>query len=86
VIFRVEVSKSVEKFLLNLRDVALKRRLVSSMRTLADDPRPPGCIKLSGSKDLYRVRVGDYRILYQVRNSEILVVVLEIGNRREIYR
>ncbi|MEI6073447.1 MAG: type II toxin-antitoxin system RelE/ParE family toxin [Verrucomicrobiae bacterium] len=85
-IFRVEVSKSVEKFLLNLRDVALKRRLVSSMRTLADDPRPPGCIKLSGSKDLYRVRVGDYRILYQVRNSEILVVVLEIGNRREIYR
>jgi len=86
VIFRVEVSKRVEKFLLNLRDVALKRRLVSSMRTLADDPRPPGCIKLSGSKDIYRVRVGDYRILYQVRNSEILVVVLEIGNRREIYR
>ena len=85
-IFRVEVSKRVEKFLLNLRDVALKRRLVSSMRTLADDPRPPGCIKLSGSKDIYRVRVGDYRILYQVRNSEILVVVLEIGNRREIYR
>lgn len=53
---------------------------------LANDPRPTGCVKLAGEEALYRVRVGDYRILYQIHDRALLVVVIEIGHRREIYR
>ena len=56
------------------------------MRELASQPRPPGSEKLFGPEDLYRIRVGDYRIVYQIRDEELLVSVLKIGHRREVYR
>jgi len=49
-------------------------------------PVPPDSVKLQGVDDLYRVRVGDYRILYQVQDAILVVLVVEIGHRREIYR
>jgi mRNA interferase RelE/StbE len=49
-------------------------------------PRPHGCSKLSGTQDIYRVRVGDHRIVYQVMDHRLLVLVVDIGHRREIYR
>jgi mRNA interferase RelE/StbE len=48
--------------------------------------RPPGCLKLAGEPDLYRIRVGPYRIIYQVKDEALTVLVLAIGHRREIYR
>ncbi|MEO5364153.1 MAG: type II toxin-antitoxin system RelE/ParE family toxin [Magnetococcus sp. DMHC-8] len=61
-------------------------RIIRAIRRLEADPRPDGCVKLSGMKDTYRVREGDYRIIYQVRDQKLLVLVLEVANRREVYR
>lgn len=62
-----------------------RRRLVTRIRNLSGEPRPPGCERLSGH-DLYRVRQGNYRVLYTVHDVELVVVVVTIGHRREIYR
>ncbi len=53
---------------------------------LATNPRPPGCIRLQGGGERYRIRVGDYRIIYQIQDAVLIVLVLDIGNRRDIYR
>lgn len=66
------------------RDV--QARLSPSIESLKDNPRPPGSEKLKGSDDAYRIRVGDYRILYEVRDKELLVYIIEAGHRREVYK
>jgi mRNA interferase RelE/StbE len=63
----------------------IQRRVSRKIDSLADDPRPPGAEKLSGHENLYRVRVGDYRILYELRNPT-LVIIARVGHRREVYR
>ena len=62
-----------------------RQRVVVKIQGLATDPRPPGCEKLSG-EDRYRIRQGNYRILYSVHDTDLLVVVVKIGHRREVYR
>lgn len=62
-----------------------RRRVVSRIQKLAADPRPPGCEKLSG-EELYRVRQGNCRILYSVQDTDLVVIVIRIGHRREVYR
>ena len=61
------------------------RRLLTRIEGLRDDPRPPGCEKLSG-QERYRVRQGSYRVLYSVCDAEALVEVVKVGHRREVYR
>jgi mRNA interferase RelE/StbE len=64
-----------------------QQRVASRIDALAEDPRPPGVEKLAGSrKDLYRVRAGDYRIIYEVRRNLLLVLVVRIRHRRDVYR
>lgn len=60
-------------------------RIVERIRDLAEDPRPPGCEKLSGDEK-YRVRQGRYRILYTIQDEVLVVTVIKIGHRREVYR
>lgn len=62
------------------------RRIVKHLKALADDPRPPGCRKISGSKNDWRVRVGPYRILYEINKGAKTVKVMRIIHRREAYR
>ncbi len=62
-----------------------RQRIVTKIHGLSVEPRPPGCEKLS-SHDLYRVRQGNYRILYTVHDADLLVVIITIGHRREVYR
>ena len=81
----VLLSKRAAKFLEGLRDRALYVRLRTAIDALADDPVPPGSKSLIG-RDGFRVRVGDYRILYTVDHGTLLVCIIEIGNRRDIYR
>jgi mRNA interferase RelE/StbE len=83
---RILLRPSAQKFLCKLRDKTLAVRLVAAMRGLASDPRPPGCEKLAGMESLYRIRVGDYRIVYQIQDEVLLVLVVKIGHRREVYR
>jgi mRNA interferase RelE/StbE len=84
--YTVSIKPRAEKFLLGLRDERLYGRLSRAIEGLAENPRPPGCLKMQGNEELYRVRVGDYRIIYQIRDAVLIVLVVDIGNRRDIYR
>ena len=61
-------------------------RVLRKLNALEENPRPFGVEKLAGPEDLYRVRVGDWRIVYAIRDQELVVIVIRIGNRREVYR
>jgi len=64
----------------------VQRRIVKRLRTLKDNPRPQGVKKLAGEENLYRIREGDYRIVYTLQDKKLLVLVVKIGNRKEVYR
>jgi mRNA interferase RelE/StbE len=66
--------------------VRIRSRLGNAIRALAADPRPPGCRKLVGGTDYFRIRVGDYPVLYEVRDRDVLVLVIKIRHRGEVYR
>ncbi|MBK7686120.1 MAG: type II toxin-antitoxin system RelE/ParE family toxin [Rhodocyclaceae bacterium] len=78
--FRPSVAK-------DLRDVAKAdvKKILARIDSLCDDPRPPGCEKLSGQES-YRLRQGNYRIVYSIEDQILVVEILKIGHRREIYR
>lgn len=82
--YEVRLRKSVGKDLdpIPRRDV---QRIVAAIAALADDPRPPQSLKLSGS-ERYRVRCGTYRILYEIQDALLVVCVVKVGHRREVYR
>ena len=61
-------------------------KLARKIDSLTINPYPQGTKKLKGSDDLHRLRVGDYRIIYQVKNDQLLILVVKIGHRKEIYR
>jgi mRNA interferase RelE/StbE len=82
----VSLSRRAEKFLSGLRDAALYGRLRAAIDLLTQNARPSGCVKLAGGPDLYRIRVGDYRIVYQVKDDVLIVLVLSVGHRRDVYR
>lgn len=65
---------------------ATARRLINAIGELARDPRPPGCIQLKGGNGELRIRVGNYRVVYDVQDDELLVLVVQVGHRREVYR
>lgn len=58
----------------------------NTIRSLADNPRPHGSVKLQGSDDLYRIRKGDFRIIYKIEDEALIVTVVRDGNRRDVYR
>ena len=83
--YRLSIKPSAAKELEAAGTRKDRRRIVDRIRALADDPRPPGCRKLSGA-DKYRVRCGDYRIVYSVDDDSSAVHVVKVGHRREVYR
>ena len=82
---RIELKPSAAKSLARL-PVDLQQRIVRALETLAGDPRPHGVVKMAGDDNLWRVRVGDFRIVYEIHDDVLLVLVLRIGHRREVYR
>ncbi len=83
--YRVILKPAADRDLDKLpRDVA--RRIAEQLRALATDPRPPGTVKMQGTRNEYRVRVGDYRIVFEVNDREQTVRVGRIANRREVYK
>ena len=85
-IYQIKLNVSAEKFLYRLRDQKLVERLREAIRKLRQNPWPTGSTKIVGSAAKYRVRVGDYRIVYEVHDRILVVVVITIGHRREVYR
>ena len=81
--YEVLINKSALEELASVSRRQDRRKIVQRIRSLAQQPLPPGCEKLSGS-DRYRVRQGDFRIIYEVADSRATVVVVKIGNRRAI--
>ena len=60
--------------------------ILDAVKRLVDDPRPPGCQKLQGSEHTYRIRVGDYRIVYSVEDRALLIWIIRVGHRKDVYR
>lgn len=63
-----------------------QQRIRAAIDLLADNPRPPGCVAMTGEAHAYRVRVGDYRIIYEVLDDRLVVQVVRVGHRRDVYR
>ena len=82
--YNVLITRSAAK---ELEKVPTKDRLriVERIQSLASDARPPGCEKLTG-EDKFRLRQGDYRILYEIVDTDLIVTVVRIGNRRDVYK
>lgn len=63
-----------------------RNRIAKAIDSLEKNPRPAGAIKLKGAQEFYRLRVGDYRVIYAIRDEELLVVVVNAGHRKEVYQ
>lgn len=82
--YKVVINKSAEKELTRLPVEAIVQ-IREKVSLLADDPRPDGCKKLKGHKDLYRIRISDYRVIYSINDDLLTVTVVAVGNRKDIY-
>lgn len=83
--YTVQTTPGAERDLRGL-STDVQRRIIKKLRALATIPRPSGVKKLRGNEELYRVRVGDYRIVYQIQDDVLVVLVVRIGHRRDVYR
>ena len=82
--YRVRIAPAAERQLRKF-DPQVRRRLQAVIDLLAEQPRPPAAIQLVGGAGEWRVRTGDYRIIYEINDGELIVLVLRLGHRREIY-
>ena len=83
--YRVGISRRAVKAIAGL-ERADQLRVRATIDLLAGEPRPPGCVKLAGEASAYRVRVGDFRIVYDVIDDRLVIQVVRVGHRREIYQ
>jgi mRNA interferase RelE/StbE len=85
VTYEIVVQPRARKAYLAL-DGPVRKRIRAAIDALAADPRPPGAKTLVGMSGVLRVRVGDYRILYELQDDELRILVIDLGHRRQIYR
>lgn len=83
--YRIDMTRRAAKSL-DAIDKPQRRRVMAVIDRLAENPRPAKCVKLSGQDNEWRVRAGDYRVVYQVHDDRLLVLVVEIGHRSAVYR
>lgn len=82
--YTISILRRAQKELGGLPAQAYER-IRDSILALAQDPRPPGCVKLT-NREGWRIRVGDYRVIYEIDDKQKIVTILSIGHRRDIYR
>jgi mRNA interferase RelE/StbE len=82
--FEIRFKESVDKDLRHLPKIDIKR-ILKRIDALRNEPHPTGCEKLS-AQERYRVRQGAYRIVYEIKNEELVIIVVKIGHRREVYK
>ena len=83
--YRILIKPSAVKEIEAISQKKDRQRLVDRISRLADNPRPPGCEKLSG-QDKYRIRQGRYRIVYSIEDQDLIVYVVKVGHRKDVYR
>ena len=84
-LYRVEIARRALKVLSSLPRLE-QQRIRAAIDLLAEQPRPPGCVRMVGEPNAYRVRVGDYRIVYEVFDDRLVIQVVRVGHRRDVYR
>lgn len=84
-IYQIEITTRAAKQLKKLPE-NIKLQIEEKIQELANNPRPNGVVKLEGEEDTYRVRVGKYRILYEIKDDLLIVKVVKISHRRDVYR
>jgi len=82
--YKIDIKKSAVKEISKLPTKELKR-ILKALELLADNPKPNGVIKLSGDEK-FRLRIGNYRILYQIFDKKLTVIVVKVGRRKDIYK
>ena len=83
--YSVQLSTRASKY---LKKVSKKvaRQLVAGMESLGEEPRPCGCQKIKEDKERYKIQSGNYRIIYEIRDKVLLVLVVRIGHRQDVYK
>ena len=83
--YRVFFKPSADRQLRKLPS-DVQRRIVGEVATLAFNPRPPGVVKLTGDDNLWRIRIGNYRMVYEIHDNRLIVLVLRVANRKDVCR
>ena len=83
--YRIVIRTSAVKEIEKITNRSERRRVVRRIESLADDPRPSGCEKLTGG-DRYRIRQGTFRIIYSIEDDRLIVHIVKVGHRRDVYR
>ena len=83
--YSIEISRTAEKQLKKLASDD-RRRVVQAILALGDEPWPQGSRKLTGYDDVFRIRVGPYRVLYSVEGRRLTIIILKLGHRKDVYR
>ena len=84
--YRVLIKPSAAKEIEAVDQKRDRQRIVAKALALAEEPRPAGCEKLAGESDRYRVRVGQYRIVYSIADADLVVLVVRVAHRKDVYR
>jgi len=82
---QIEFARSATKDLRGI-DRQWLPKIISAIESLSENPRPSGCKKLVGSEHTYRIRIGDYRVIYDIQDHKLVVYVVRIRHRRDVYR
>ena len=83
--YRIEISTSAERSLKKIPNKDISK-IVEAIQILAINPYPDNCRKLSGEENTFRIRQGNYRIIYEVLGKKLLILILKIGHRKDVYR
>jgi mRNA interferase RelE/StbE len=84
--YELRITDAAAKELDALPRTKDRQAVTSRILGLAEEPRPPGCVKLSGLEELYRVRQGPYRIVYTIEDDRLVVIVIRVADRKDVYR
>ena len=80
-IIKPTAEKSLDKL-----PCSIRRRIVDTMKELRNNPRPVGVVKLTGDENLWRIRIGNYRVVYEIHDTRLMVLVLRVAHRKDVYR
>jgi mRNA interferase RelE/StbE len=84
-VHRLEITRLARRQIDRL-PATIASRIISAIQSLAQEPRPRGCAKLEGRAHTWRIRVGEFRVIYEIRGKELVIVVIRVAHRREVYR
>ena len=84
--YRIDIKRSAQKEIESIGTKKERQRIVRRIAALAADPRPPGCEIVSARDHYYRVRQGRYRIIYEIKTGGLAIVIIKVGDRKDVYR